>query len=202
MIVANKADTVIAEAEDYENQYINSDTFIPTGEKLGQGCFGVVHVYTDQGGHEWGIKKFAPNEVGLKLMAEKGLTEEDVMRNESIPLSAAHDHVVPRIIERDKDGRLYVAMPVYKGKDLSKEIRYLGLREALNITKDVASAASWFHKQKTSNGKTKTHSDIKPANSSDQRFNPSTINDILFSLLLSPIVQVGGPPLHPNICAS
>jgi hypothetical protein len=38
---------------------IDSDTFEPTGKKLGNGCWGNVDLYKDSSGQEWAIKYFA-----------------------------------------------------------------------------------------------------------------------------------------------
>ena len=93
---------------------INSDTFTPTGKTLGMGCWGIIDEYEDLTGQRWAIKRFSPNEIAQRQMQERNLTPEEVMRKEAVPLSAAQHNVAPRIIERDKDGELYVGMPVYK----------------------------------------------------------------------------------------
>ena len=51
---------------------IKSDTFTPTGKHLGMGCWGVVDEYKDPVGQSWAIKRFCPNEVAVKQMAERG----------------------------------------------------------------------------------------------------------------------------------
>jgi len=135
---------------------IDSDTFTPTGKRLGYGCWGVVDEYEDPGSQKWAIKGFCPDEIARRQMAERNWTEEDVMRNESIPLSAAAHHLVPRIIERDKKGRMFIAMPVYESSLL--EQRNLGLEEKLGIFGDVVNAATYMRDLN------RAHGDIKPAN--------------------------------------
>jgi len=161
---------------------IESDTFKPTGEHLGYGCWGSVDVYTDRGGIEWAVKIFDPDEIAKAQMSKRGWTEESVMRNEAIPLDAAHNNVVPRLIERDKKGRMYVAMPVYREGNLSEKIGYRGykpemqnegarLKEILSVTKDVAKALGYLHDKEIEIGnngsaqrKRRVHGDVKPAN--------------------------------------
>ena len=147
---------------------IDSDTFTPTNKRLGCGCWGSVDVYKDTGGQDWAIKRFSPNDVARKQMEGRGWNREDVMRKESIPLDAAHCHVVPRIIERDKRGEMYVAMPVYGDGPLSEKKNCMGLRDSLVVAKDVAKALNYVHNQEEvdSSGfkKRKAHGDVKPSN--------------------------------------
>lgn len=146
------------------NDTIDSDTFVPTGKKLGFGCWGSVDVYNDQGGQKWAIKIFSPNEIARKQMKKRGWTEEDVMRREAIPLDAAAYNVVPRLIERDKKGKMYVAMPVYDC-DLSSIIDNLSLNESLAISRDIANGFGYIHSQKDFEGNgPRAHGDGKPSN--------------------------------------
>jgi hypothetical protein len=124
-----------------ESAAIDSDTFTPTGKRLGLGGYGIVDVYEDISGQKWAIKRFCPGEHGQKQMEKRGWTEEDVMRKEAIPLNAAHRHTVPRLIERDKNGKMFVAMPVYDG-DLSK--RNYSLEQMLVITRDVVDSLDYI----------------------------------------------------------
>jgi len=161
---------------------IDSDTFTPLGKRLGMGCYGVVDLYTDSSGQRWAIKIFKPSERAQKKMKEFGWTEDDVMRNEAIPLDAAHHNIVPRLIERDKKGRMFVAMPVYSGGTLDRKIinqGYLSFpeedgkaiqaryKESLSIARDIASALSYFHSTHVGAGnkaKVRVHADLKPDN--------------------------------------
>jgi len=101
---------------------IDSDTFIPTGKTLGMGCWGIVGEYEDPAGQKWALKRFSPNEIAQRQMRERNLTPEEVMRKEAIPLSAAQHNVAPRIIERDKNGEIYIGMPVYQ-RTLEEQLR-------------------------------------------------------------------------------
>lgn len=153
-----------------ENE-IDSD-YVPTGEILGCGCWGKVSVYK-KGSQEWAVKTFSPNETAIRQMAERGWMEEDVMRREEIPIGAASHNVVPRLIERDRRGKPFVAMPVYREGDLSSRIKYLSFEESLNIAKDLATALKYIHSQKkidlngmynTDFSNSRAHGDVKPSN--------------------------------------
>ncbi|MFA5061101.1 MAG: protein kinase [Candidatus Pacearchaeota archaeon] len=147
------------------DEEIDSFTFLPTGEKLCVQAAG-VYVYKDQGGNPWAIKTFSPNDVAQRQMEERGWTEEDVMRKEAISLDAAAYHVVPRLIERDRTGRMYIAMPVYNGGDLSTKISNLTMEESLRFVKDIAVALKYIHSQKEDprGERPRTHGDVKPSN--------------------------------------
>lgn len=150
--------------ESRAEDYFDSDTFTPTGRKLGRGCWSSVNEYEDAVGQRWAIKGFSPNETARKQMKERGWSREDVMRREAIPLNAAHRHVVPRLIERDKKGKMYVAMPVYEDRDLSDRLHDLKLGEALIVTGDIADALSYAHERKDEGGERIAHGDVKPSN--------------------------------------
>lgn len=157
---------------DFQNSKIDSDTFTPLDKSVGFGCWGKVDLYSDLGGNKWAIKYFSPNNTALKQMSERKWSEERVMREESVPLEAAQHHIVPRIIERDKNGKLYVAMPYYDEGDFSKKIRYTNVSHSLEIARDIADALSYWHKSKKLDLASKNffdyskraHGDVKPAN--------------------------------------
>lgn len=165
MIRANLEDAGLAEETDEkEVNSIASDTFVPTGERVGYGCWGRVDVYQDPAGQKWAIKNFSPNEIAQRQMIERNWTAEDVMRNEAIPLSAAYRHLVPRVIERDRNGKMYVGMPLHKEGDLSKRINYLNLEDSLKIARDVADALGYIHEGKEAGENRRAHGDVKPSN--------------------------------------
>ena len=158
--------------EERPKQTIEADMFKPTGKSIGYGCWGQVDLYKDEGGNSWAIKYFSPNETGKRQMQERGWTEDHVMLNESVPLQATGESVAPRIVARDKKGKLYVAMPYYKEGDLSQKLRFLGTKEALEVTKDIARALKYIHQNKSSGEKDYfgkpirgcAHGDVKPSN--------------------------------------
>ena len=155
---------------------IKSDTFTPTGKHLGMGCWGVVDEYKDPVGQSWAIKRFCPNEVAVKQMAERGWTEEDVMRAEGLPLDASKYHLVPRVVERDRNGKLYVGMPVYDGgvtlQDKKTQISMgkdkTETRNKLGILRDIANALGYLHERPGEffgiKRENVAHGDVKPSN--------------------------------------
>jgi len=157
------------------DEVIVSDTFIPTGKHLGDGAWGSVSLYRGPGDQMWALKIFAPNEDGRRQMEERGWTEEDVMMREAIPIGAASYNVTPRIIQTDKNGKMFVAMPAYDC-DLSKVLHTLTLRESLGVAKNIATALTYFHnrrvngnrfydaKDKKNQGNGNAHGDVKPSN--------------------------------------
>src|SRR3989344_2919534 len=159
--------------EKSKSKPIDSDTFRPTGKNIGFGCWGSVDLYEGIGGEKWAIKYFSPSETALQQMQKRGWTEERVMREEAIPIQAAQHHVVPRIIERDKQGQLYVAMPYFEEGNLSGKIRDLDLESSLRVASDVADALRYVHDSRETNwddffskktSERKAHGDIKPSN--------------------------------------
>lgn len=159
--------------ESQKSRTIDSDTFTPTGKNIGFGCWGSVDLYRDLGGQTWAIKYFDPNETALQQMQERGWSEERVMREEAIPIQAAQHHVVPRIIERDRQGQLYVAMPFFEEGNLSKRIKNLELNASLRIARDVAEALGYVHDSRETNwgdffsertSERRAHGDVKPSN--------------------------------------
>jgi len=157
---------------------IDSDTFVPTGKHLGMGCWGVVDEYKDPVGQSWAIKRFCPNDVAKQQMTERGWTEEDVMRAEGLPLDASKHHLVPRVVERDRNGKLYVGMPVYDGgrtlddkmTSISSEDGVGGKRLRIGILRDIAAAVAYLHTRSygtlwdTKRQTNTAHGDVKPAN--------------------------------------
>ena len=140
---------------------IASDTFTPTGKHLGYGCWGSVSEYVDPSGQRWALKRFAPNEIAVRQMKERNLTEEGVMRKEAIPLSAAQHHVVPRIIERDKCGKMFIGMPVYN-QTLERRLNDYQpgpILDNTNLMKDIVEALAYLH-----DSEQRAHGDLKPAN--------------------------------------
>lgn len=144
-------------SEETLDRIIESDTFTPTGETLGCGCWGSVDVYEDQGDQEWAIKVFSPDETAQQQMRERGWTEEDVMRREAIPLDAAAYNVVPRLIERDRKGTMYVSMPVFREGDLTRNMAFLSVEQSLQVARDIACALKYIHNSEA-------HGDVKPSN--------------------------------------
>lgn len=154
-----------------ESHVIKTDMFKPTGKRIGYGCWGQVDLYEDETGNKWALKYFNPNEIAKKQMQERGWTEDEVMLKEGIPLSAAQHNVVPRIVARDKKGKMYTAMPYYSEGDLSAHLYGLDEKQKFGIMKDIARAIKYIHDNKIDNSKERgifaqgsAYGDVKPAN--------------------------------------
>lgn len=156
------------------SKIIDSDSFRPTGKNIGYGCWGRVDLYKDEAGTEWAIKYFHPDKTGIKQMKDRGWNEETVMRKEGISLDSAAYNIVPRLIERDKGGKLFVAMPYFEEGDLRSHIKKLNIDGALNVARDIATALKYYHTMKVDPDKKdkysgkpvigQAHGDVKPAN--------------------------------------
>jgi serine/threonine protein kinase len=164
----------MASEVDVKENKIESETFKPTGRRLGLGCWGVVDEYVDPAGQKWAIKIFNPNDIARRQMQERKWTEEDVMRREAIPLDAAYHNLVPRIIERDKNGTLYAGMPVFSEGTLDERLKFYSqngnLPEVLGVGRDIADALSCLHSMPENAGnfygiyERRVHGDVKPSN--------------------------------------
>jgi hypothetical protein len=94
-------------------------------------------------------------ELGAVLGADRFLAE--------IKISARldHPHILTLIDSGDADGLLYYVLPFVRGETLREKLvreQQLGLEEALAITRQVASALDYAHRQGL------VHRDIKPEN--------------------------------------
>ncbi len=123
--------------------------------ELGAGGMAVVYLAHDRKlDREVALKVLRP-ELGAVLGAERFLAE--------IKISARldHPHILTLIDSGDADGMLYYVLPYVRGETLREKLKrehQLGLDEALAITKQVASALDYAHRQGL------VHRDIKPEN--------------------------------------
>src|SRR3954464_14405601 len=123
--------------------------------QLGAGGMATVYLATDlKHDREVALKVLRP-ELGAVLGSERFLTE--------IKISARldHPHILTLIDSGEADGLLYYVLPFVRGESLRAKLdreRQLGLEEALTITKQVASALDYAHRQGL------VHRDIKPEN--------------------------------------
>jgi hypothetical protein len=123
--------------------------------ELGAGGMAVVYLARDRKlDREVALKVLRP-ELGAVLGAERFLTE--------IKISARldHPHILTLIDSGDADGFLYYVLPFVRGESLRDKLKrehQLGIDEALTITKQVASALDYAHRQGL------VHRDIKPEN--------------------------------------
>ena len=123
--------------------------------EIGSGGMAVVYLARDKKlDREVALKVLRP-ELGAVLGSERFLTE--------IKISARldHPHILTLIDSGEADGLLYYVLPFVRGESLRAKLdreRQLGLEEALTITKQVASALDYAHRQGL------VHRDIKPEN--------------------------------------
>jgi hypothetical protein len=123
--------------------------------EIGAGGMAVVYLARDKKlDREVALKVLRP-ELGAVLGSERFLTE--------IKISARldHPHILTLIDSGEADGLLYYVLPFVRGESLRSKLdreRQLGLEEALTITKQVASALDYAHRQGL------VHRDIKPEN--------------------------------------
>ena len=123
--------------------------------ELGQGGMATVYLAHDlKLDRDVAIKVLRP-ELGAVLGAERFLAE--------IKISARldHPHILTLIDSGASDGLLYYVLPYVRGESLRAKLdreAQLGLDEALQITKHVASALDYAHRQGL------VHRDIKPEN--------------------------------------
>ena len=123
--------------------------------EIGSGGMAVVYLARDKKlDREVALKVLRP-ELGAVLGSERFLTE--------IKISARldHPHILTLIDSGEADGLLYYVLPYVRGESLRAKLdreRQLGIEEALTITKQVASALDYAHRQGL------VHRDIKPEN--------------------------------------
>jgi serine/threonine-protein kinase len=100
------------------------------------------------------IKVLTPD-VATRLLRERFLREVNLAS------TLTHPHIVPVFAAGEADGLLYFVMPFVEGESLRQRMtrqRGLSLREALELTREVASALHYAH------GLGIIHRDIKPEN--------------------------------------
>src|SRR6476469_9483046 len=123
--------------------------------QLGAGGMAVVYLARDRKlDRDVALKVLRP-ELGAVLGAERFLTE--------IKISARldHPHILTLIDSGEANGFLYYVLPYVRGESLRDKLdreHQLGIDEALTITKQVASALDYAHRQQL------VHRDIKPEN--------------------------------------
>ncbi len=131
-----------------------SDRYVIQRE-LGAGGMAVVYLAHDRKlDREVALKVLRP-ELGAVLGSERFLTE--------IKISARldHPHILTLIDSGDADGFLYYVLPYVRGESLRDKLnreQQLSIDEAIAITKQVASALDYAHRQGL------VHRDIKPEN--------------------------------------
>ena len=123
--------------------------------ELGQGGMAVVFLARDlRHDRKVAVKVLRP-EVSAEIGAERFLRE--------IKLAAGltHPHILPVHDSGEAEGLLFYVMPNMEGRSLRERLdqeRQLPLEEALRITREVAAALDYAHRQQV------VHRDIKPEN--------------------------------------
>jgi serine/threonine-protein kinase len=123
--------------------------------ELGQGGMATVYLAEDlRHGRRVAIKVLHP-ELSAVLGGERFLAEIKVTAN------LQHPHILGLIDSGEADGLLYYVMPYVAGESLRARLgreRQLPVEEALRLSREVASALDYAHRQGV------VHRDIKPEN--------------------------------------
>ncbi len=145
-------------------------------EFLNRGAWGSVYKAKDLETNEIvAIKICDPTVVGKRLMLERHLDEDKVMRKELLKRGSTGPNVVPREFYRDKNGRPFIVMPYFE-KFLSDEIALrkknprpaswgtplptgFTTQEVLRYITDIVKGVAHIHKRYK-----RAHCDLKPEN--------------------------------------
>jgi serine/threonine-protein kinase len=123
--------------------------------ELGAGGMATVYLAEDlKHGRQVAIKVLRP-ELALALGADRFLAEV------KITARLDHPHILTLIDSGDVDGTLFYVMPFVRGESLRARLtreRQLGVDDALSVTRQIASALDYAHRQGV------IHRDIKPEN--------------------------------------
>ena len=123
--------------------------------ELGQGGMATVHLAEDlKHGRRVAIKVLHP-ELSAVIGAGRFLAEIKVTAN------LQHPHILGLIDSGEADGLLYYVMPYIAGESLRARLvrdRQLPVEEAVRLSREVASALDYAHRQGV------VHRDIKPEN--------------------------------------
>ena len=123
--------------------------------ELGEGGMAIVFLARDlRHDRKVALKVLRP-EISVEVGAERFLRE--------IKMAAGltHPHILPVYDSGEAGGLLFYVMPNMEGRSLRERLdaeRQLSLDEALRITREVASALDYAHRQRV------VHRDIKPEN--------------------------------------
>ena len=131
-----------------------ADRYTITRE-LGAGGMATVYLAHDlKHDRDVAIKVLHPD-LGAALGSERFLTEIKTTAK------LQHPHILPLLDSGEADGLLYYVMPVVGGETLRaylERVQQLSIPEAVRITREVAGALDYAHRQNV------IHRDIKPEN--------------------------------------
>ncbi len=123
--------------------------------ELGEGGMATVYLAQDvKHDRKVAVKVLRP-ELAAVIGAERFLAEIKVTAN------LQHPHILPLHDSGEADSFLYYVMPYVEGETLRDKIKrekQLGIEEAIDITRSVAAALDYAHRQDV------IHRDIKPEN--------------------------------------
>ncbi len=123
--------------------------------ELGQGGMGAVYLARDLRHDRLVALKVLKPDVSAEIGAER------FQREIRLAAGLTHPHILPVFDSGEADGLLFYVMPNMEGRSLRERMdreRQLPLDEALRITREVASALDYAHRQQV------VHRDIKPEN--------------------------------------
>ena len=166
--------------------------------EIGEGGMAVVYLAEDLR-HERNVAlKVLKPELAAVVGAERFLAEIKTTAN------LQHPHILPLHDSGEADGFLFFVTPYIEGDTLRDKIdreKQLGIEEALDITKKVASALDHAHKHGV------VHRDIKPGNILLSAEGEPTVADFGIALAVAQAgggrvtetgLSVGHPPLHES----
>ncbi len=147
--------------------------------ELGTGGMATVYLAHDEKHDRKVALKVLKPELAAVIGAERFLNEIKVTAN------LQHSHITPLFDSGEADSFLYYVMPYVEGESLRDKLdrqKQLGVEEAVEVTKAVASALDYAHRHDV------VHRDIKPANIMLQDGDPLVMD---FGIALA-VTQAGG----------
>ncbi len=123
--------------------------------ELGEGGMATVYLAEDQKHDRKVALKVLKPELAAVIGADRFVTEIKTTAQ------LQHPHILPLFDSGEADGFLYYVMPYIEGETLREKLdreTQLGVEESVRITRDVADALDYAHKQGV------IHRDIKPEN--------------------------------------